>query len=85
MDFWEQVAPLYLITGGIVGGLGALVAFFGVWIFGANQFGTWAFILGWVPGGVMAFVLFWLLVALWPIAVVGLAVVFWPVVAARFS
>lgn len=68
---WEMVRGIYAMVSLGIGALSALWLFGFLWDYGARKYGTWAFILGWIPGGVAAFVGFWTVAFLWPLIAIG--------------
>ena len=68
-QFLKNAGPIYLVISIVIGAVGALGIFAATWFFGADQFGVWAFLFGWLPAAILAFVGFYLVGLLWPIAV----------------
>lgn len=69
-QFLEVIMPGYIVASIVIGGIGALGIFGATWFFGADTFGVWAFLLGWIPAGIVAYIGFFLVALLWPLAVV---------------
>jgi len=66
---------IYIVGAVIVGVLGALAVFLGAWFLAAQQWGVWAYLLGWLPASILAFVSMYVIGALWPIIAAALG--FW--------
>jgi hypothetical protein len=56
----------YFLIGNLIGGLGAIVAFFGGWWYCAATYGfLFGFGLGWLPSSILAVISFFALKLLW--------------------
>lgn len=69
-QFLQVAGPAYGAVSLVIGGIGALVMFGATWFVGADRFGVWAFLLGWIPAGIVAWIGFFLVALLWPLAVI---------------
>lgn len=62
---WQWWLGAYLIVGLVIGALGTLVLFCGLWLWCVQEGRFWGFAIGWVPSGFVAMVGGLLLVFLW--------------------
>ena len=65
----------YFTTGGVLGSLGSICAFFGSWFYCISHYGyLLGFGLGWLPSSILAGIVFWATYWLWGLAAVGAVV-----------
>jgi hypothetical protein len=63
----------YGLIGNLLGGLGAIIAFFGSWWYCAATYGyLFGFGLGWIPSFILAIIVFAVLRWLWPLIALGI-------------
>lgn len=68
----------YRLAGNSAGGLGAICAFFGGWIYCAQTYGfLFGFGLGWLPSAILAAIVFGVLRFLWPVAILVIGWIAW--------